>query len=232
MAASLLFRILGDSSPITRTLQTIGTNANKMGDKFGQDFGRGIKSRLMGMIGVGAIFGGIKGISAEAGEQAQRARQLGITAEALQTLNVIAKETGQSVEELLKKFPKMTPAAIAQIDALREALLKAGVIATDQAVAAAARLDAQWTQLVNKFKTGILGLIGFGDEENMSKLINRSRAALRDMGPGFRSFVPPPTGGGASGSWGPGGAVPQSGDPNALLRQAVATLKSIDTSLK
>lgn len=107
---SLLYRILGDASPLKRTLDGTGKDAREAGSNAGKYFGTQFKNQVLRFIGIGAVVSQVSKVIGEAVRIQGEAMREGLGVEAMQELQRAAELTGMTVEELRKSAPEVAGA--------------------------------------------------------------------------------------------------------------------------
>jgi hypothetical protein len=160
---SLLFRLLGDASPLKRTLAGVRNDAKRAGQDAGKEFDRGMGAsrgtglrRLVGgarairagVAGIGgsAAVGFVRGQIEEGTRLAHLAQQLGITVEQLQKAELAQKLYGDSVLKSTEALSK----AVKSLDNVPVISEKTAKMLAEEGKA--------WTLLWAKMKVGLAGV--------------------------------------------------------------------------
>ena len=117
---SLLYRILGDASPLKRTLDGTGKDAREAGSNAGKYFGQQFKSQVLRFVGIGAVVGQVNKMMSEATRIRAEAAKEGIGVEGFQELTRAAELTGMTIDELRKAAPEISQPLSDLMAAIRE----------------------------------------------------------------------------------------------------------------
>lgn len=130
---SLLWKFLGDNSPIKKAMADTAPAAKQSGSEIGKVFGSQFKASVMRFIGAGALIGLVQKQMADAVKLEGDALRKGLGVEAMQELEEATRQTGLTLAELQKVAPS-SGAALEKFARLMESIRAAGGIVDEKTV--------------------------------------------------------------------------------------------------
>ena len=168
MALSLLFRILGDTSGLMRSMAGVKEKMGPAGEEAGKLFGQQFKAGIMRFVGAGAILSVVTNQIKKALDIQGKSIQMGISPEAVQELQRFTELTGLSVDQLKEVLGRV---GMEKFAAVMERIQAEGGILDDQTVKELAEVGDKFKEaaaflavVTNRIVKAFSWLIGGGQK--------------------------------------------------------------------